>query len=402
MRLPGTTYGRRDRPVLISLFGTFLPRGMPHIYRQVCEVEGFDHWVVTRRRKNERAYPFPRVVALRRSVLRGLSRFWCRWQRRRMPFLPSEVRQILWFSCQRRADVVHVYLGNVAAQLFDYLAREQAARIVSFHGGDLSDHITPAEYRRLSTHADLFLVRSESLRAALEQRGIPPERIRLNPTGVPIPTGFVAKTAPSPGQPVRVLQACRLIAKKGLDVSMKGVHRLVQTGRNVTLDLAGAGPEGRSLRMLAAELGIAQRVRFLGFLDNSALLRSLPDYDVFVHPSRTTSCGDREGIPNSLLEAMANGVPVVATRHSGIPEAITDERDGLLIDRAEPGALARAVQRLLDCPQLYANISRAAHETVAARFSLAVSSRLLETAYREAAVLAETRHRSPLRLRRAA
>jgi glycosyltransferase involved in cell wall biosynthesis len=192
-----------------------------------------------------------------------------------------------------------------------------------------------------------------------------------------------------------MFQACRLIGKKGLDVSLQTVARLVRQGKDVTLDLAGAGPEEPLLRALAQELGIAAQVRFLGFVENAALLRALPDYDVFIHPSRTTASGDREGIPNSLLEAMACGVPVVATRHSGIPEAVTHEESGLLIDAAEPEALARALEALLDHPALYARISQAARETVAARFSIAACAQKLETSYYEAMALARQNRMRP-------
>jgi glycosyltransferase involved in cell wall biosynthesis len=199
-----------------------------------------------------------------------------------------------------------------------------------------------------------------------------------------------------------MLQACRFIEKKGLDVTLGAVQRLLQAERDVVLDLAGGGRDEQTLRTIAADLGISERVRFLGFLDNPTLLRALPDYDVFVHPSRTTLSGDREGIPNSLLEAMANGVPVVATRHSGIPEAVVDTKNGLLIDRADPEALARAVEKLLDHPELYANVSRAAHDTIAARFSISACARALEASYWEAMTLAQARSAGPPRLQHVA
>jgi glycosyltransferase involved in cell wall biosynthesis len=298
---------------------------------------------------------------------------------------------LLRLTREKRAAVVHIYLGNIAAKMLDYLRQERAARIVSFHGGDLAGEMTDAEFEGLCQNTDLFLARSRSLAEALQERGCPPERIRLNTTGVPLPEPFTPKSTPPAGRTVRMLQACRLIGKKGLDVSLQTVARLVRQGRDVTLDLAGAGPEEPMLRALAQELGIAARVRFMGFVENAALLRALSDYDVFVHPSRTTASGDREGIPNSLLEAMAYGVPVVATRHSGIPEAVTHENSGLLIDAAEPEALARAVETLLDHPALYARISRAARETVSARFSLAACGQKLEASYHEAMALAQGR-----------
>jgi len=391
-----------DRPALVSVCGTFLPKEALHIHRQVCAVESFDHWVVTRRRENAGLFPFEKLVTLKKSPFRGLSRLVYRMRGQRVPFSGRETRQLLRLTREKRAAVVHIYLGNVAARAVSYLSREQATRVVSFHGGDLSDDVTAADFRALCSYTDLFLVRSRSLADALEERGCPPERIRLNRTGVPIPSHFTGKTAPPGDRPVRILQACRFIAKKGLDVTLRAVHRLAETGRDVILGLAGGGPEEDRLRCMAGELGLADRVRFLGFLDNPTLLEVLPEYDVFVHPSRTTSSGDREGIPNSILEAMANGLPVVATRHSGIPEAITDRKDGLLIGEADAAALAGAIERLLDFPQLYANISRSAHKTVAARFSIPACARALEASYWEAMEPRQVEMPARLRVRRAA
>jgi glycosyltransferase involved in cell wall biosynthesis len=294
--------------------------------------------------------------------------------------------------------VVHIYLGTVAARAFTFLSRVPAARVVSFHGGDLSDDLSQAEFHTLLKHVDLLLVRSHSLREELERRGCQPNRIRLNRTGIPLPTTFPCSQPPAPATPVRVLQACRLIEKKGLDITLAAVARLISAGRDVSLDLVGSGPEEARLRRIAEEAGISNSVQFLGFLDNAELLKRLPQYHLFVHPSRTTQRGDREGIPNSLLEAMAYGVPIVATRHSGIPEAVRHEDNGLLVDRPCADAVATAMARLLDDRELYVRIARRGQETVRSEFSIPACVQALEQSYEEAIELAQARvARQPLR-----
>ncbi len=106
----------------------------------------------------------------------------------------------------------------------------------------------------------------------------------------------------------------------------------------------------------------------------------------------TTSGKDREGIPNSLLEAMAWGIPGIATRHSGIPEVVEDGVNGLLIDESSPQALARAIARLVSDPGLTAQISRAGQATIAERFTIAACVASLEESYRVAMQLAQSRH----------
>ena len=281
------------RPVLVSVCATFLPKEMLHVWRQIEAVEAFDHWVVTRRRENAEAFPFPQLLTLKKSPWRGVHRAWCRARRRRVPLLGGETRQLLEFTSRKHAAVIHVYLGTVAARALDYLARERAARVVSFHGADLSDALSPAEFEGLSARSELFLARSESLAQALRERGCPAERIRLNPTGIPLPEGFSPHRLPPRGSPVRLLQACRLIEKKGLDVTLAAVAQLVRQGRDVLLDLAGNGAEEGHLRAMAAELGIAGRVRF-SWISRQSLASG---YAREVRPVRPSQPDDALGRP---------------------------------------------------------------------------------------------------------
>jgi colanic acid/amylovoran biosynthesis glycosyltransferase len=186
---------------------------------------------------------------------------------------------------------------------------------------------------------------------------------------------------------LRLLQVCRLIAKKGLDVTLPAVGRLRDAGLPVRLTIAGSGAGEESLRQLTKRLGLEELVHFAGFVMGAALEDLFRESDVFVHPSRETERGDREGIPNSLLEAMSHGLPVVATRHSGIPEAVTDGRDGVLIDHAEPDALAAAIQRVVESRETYTRLSASARHTVETRFSIARCVAALEAAYHEAMAL---------------
>ena len=120
---------------------------------------------------------------------------------------------------------------------------------------------------------------------------------------------------------------------------------------------------------------------FLGFLRNEELLTRFSEYILFLHPSRTTSSGDREGIPNALLEAMGHGVPCVSTKHSGIPEAVTDGVDGWLIDKADSKVLSAKIEDILSDEKEYSKVSRAAYDKVKDKFSLEACRTQLEQVY---------------------
>jgi glycosyltransferase involved in cell wall biosynthesis len=297
-----------------------------------------------------------------------------------------EIAQMLRFCQHRDISLVHVYLGSEALRILPFLEHFNGARVISFHGADLSDEFSAESYAPLWNRAEMFLCRSQSLREQLLAKGCPADRVRLNYTGVPVPSEFAGPHLPDwrNAEPMRLLQACRFIQKKGLDATLHAISLLKDNAVPVSLTLAGEGPEEPSLRAMARELGIADQVVFTGFLARQQLEEAYRRHHLFVHPSRTTPGGDREGIPNSVLEAMAYGLPVISTRHSGIPEAITDGQDGLLVERPDPPSLAAAIQQLIENPPLYERLSRNAHDTVLKRFSLAANAAALETHYHEA------------------
>jgi len=373
-------------PAIASYCATFLPREMLHVYRQVCGVRSFDHWVMTRRHANAAAFPFPQLVELRKSPWRVFNRLWHRVFSDFVPVGRFEIAQMLRFCQHRDVSLVHIYLGSEALRIVSFLERFSGARVISFHGADLSDEFSAETYAPLWNRAELFLCRSQSLREQLLAKGCPANRVRLNYTGVPVPSEFAGRRPPDwrKGEPLRLLQACRFIQKKGLDATLHAIRLLKDKAVPVSLTLAGEGPEEPSLRALARELGIVDQISFGGFLEREQLEEAYRRHHLFVHPSRTTPEGDREGIPNSVLEAMAYGLPVISTRHSGIPEAITDGQDGLLVEHPDPPSLATAIRQLIENPSLYERLSRNAHDTVLKRFSLAANAAALETLYREA------------------
>ncbi|MGB0128535.1 MAG: glycosyltransferase [Rhodocyclaceae bacterium] len=378
------------KPVLISYCATFLKPEMLHVYRQVSAIEAFENWVVTRRRENPSRFPYDKLVVLRKSPLRIFRREAYRLLRRPIPLGGTEVRHLLDLARDHDAALIHIYFGTEAARALPYLRQEQRPKVVSFHGADVSTSLADHDFHALLGCVDLFLARSHTLAEQLLARGCPAERIRLSRTSVPIPD------TPLPAGPARsgrfrLLQACRFIPKKGLDTTLQALAQLSDWGHDVTLDLAGSGPEQEALEALVRRLGLQHRVRFLGFLPNQELLSRMPDYSLFVHPSRVTASGDREGIPNAMLEAMACGLPVVATAHSGIPEAVSNGVEGRLVPQDDPAAMAEAIAEVLGDRGRYATMSVAARARVVREFSEERAIRELCSAYSDAIAHAQER-----------
>ncbi|HEX5473905.1 MAG TPA: glycosyltransferase [Vicinamibacterales bacterium] len=191
--------------------------------------------------------------------------------------------------------------------------------------------------------------------ARLRREGVRRSRIRVVPNEIEVPDG----PARSPRPIARVLTVANLRAEKGHDVLIDAVARVSRA--TVAFDLAGDGPCRSALEARARARGVADRVRFLGHRDDVPQL--LAQADAFVLPSRT------EAFPNGLVEAMAAGLPVIASGVGGISELVEDGVTGLLVPPGDPGALAAAVDRLAADPQAAWAMGAAARRLVVERYA---------------------------------
>lgn len=160
----------------------------------------------------------------------------------------------------------------------------------------------------------------------------------------------------------RLLSVGRLVPKKGHDQVLRALALLRAHGEEFQWELFGAGPLEAGLKALAAELGLGSRAAFHGAVAHPRLAARLSEGGVAVFGCVEAEDGDRDGLPNALLEAMAAGLPVVATAVSAIPEALRDGVDGLLVPPRDPAALAAALRRLRRDPVLAARLGASARE----------------------------------------
>ena len=165
-----------------------------------------------------------------------------------------------------------------------------------------------------------------------------------------------------------ILSVGRLREKKGLDTLIDACGVLRERGQAFVCEIVGYGEEQGRLQAHIERQGLVDHVRLVGKLPREQVIARYARAAVYVQPSRIAADGDRDGIPNVLLEAMAMGLPVVASRISGIPELVGHCHNGLLVEPDEPEALADAITQLLKQPQLCADLGRRARQTVIASF----------------------------------
>ena len=153
--------------------------------------------------------------------------------------------------------------------------------------------------------------------------------------------------APRDDGEVRLLTVARLVEKKGHAHALRAIARVRDELPSLRYDVIGDGPLRADLEALAGTLGIADRVHFHGAASSDAVRRAMDDADLFVLPSVTASDGDEEGTPTVLLEAAYRRLPVLSTRHAGIPEMVADGESGVLVAEGDDAALADGLRAMV-------------------------------------------------------
>jgi len=262
--------------------------------------------------------------------------------------------------------------GNKAVRLRDIGAI--SGKIVTiFHGYDMTaipkscgDNV----YERLFATGDLFLPISEHWRNRLIQMGCDPDKIIVHRMGVDLESLTFIPRVISGGSPIRIITVARLVEKKGVEYGIRAVAALVEKFPQITYEIAGDGPLRESLQALIEELGINNKIRLIGWRSNDEIKRLLRCAHILLAPSVTAENGDQEGIPVALMEAMAMGLPVISTFHSGIPELIDDGVSGYLVPERDVDTLALKIFTLIEYPDESTRMARAGRDKIKTKFDI--------------------------------
>lgn len=282
-------------------------------------------------------------------------------------------------------DVVHCHFGpsGVFGAMLSELGLLRGPIVVTFYGHDVTRY--PLErgeqvYARLFARAELVLALDPLMKQRLEALGAPPNRLSVHPLGVDAER-FVPSTRKGPAPPLRLLSVGRLVDKKGFADGLRAVAVLRTRGIDLHYRIAGDGPLGPELHRMAAELGVADCVEFLGQVSHADMPGLVAESHVVVVPSVRATDGDEEGTPTIIIEAMACAVPVVATRHAGVPFLVEDGVTGWLVDEHDAETLADRICDLADPDQATA-FGAAALSAYRVRFDTKLLVQRLEMHYR--------------------
>jgi colanic acid/amylovoran biosynthesis glycosyltransferase len=375
-----------SRPVVAFYCATFLKPEMLHIYRQITALERCRPVVIAQKRENDAVFPFDKIDIVPKPATHFLRRFWFR-QLRDRPWQVSsrELDALIAILERANAQLLHIFFGQIAVHLLPLIRTWPRPTIVSFHGADVLVDMEKTAYRAATQEmldaVQRVFVRSESLRHAVINLGCAENKIDIIRTGIPLAQfPFREREYPQDGK-WRFVQVGRLIEKKGVPMSLRAFAKFADRYPESKFTVAGEGPLLTQLQELARQLKIDNRVSFTGFISQENLRELLYASHIFLQPSETGRDGNQEGVPNSMLEAMASGLPVFATQHGGIPEAIENGVSGVLVPEQDHDALARALLDAVQDRQLLLRLARNGAEAVAEEFDQSTQVRRLENLY---------------------
>ena len=282
--------------------------------------------------------------------------------------------RVLSIDPQRSYDIVHCHFGpnGLKALELQDMGLLKGPLVVSFHGYDLSQRLLQFGencYNKLFRKGALFLPISTFWRKRLIELGCSPEKIRVQRMGIDCDAFTYVPRHYKEGEDVRLISVCRLTEKKGIEYAIEAVMETAQSCR-LSYTIVGDGPLRPKLEQQIRESGASRIIRIVGWKLRSDIIKMLGEAHALLAPSVIAGDGDMEGIPVTIMEAMARGLPVVSTYHSGIPELVIDHENGYLAPERDAGELAKCLRELAGHPERWEEMGARGRKHVDRNFNV--------------------------------
>jgi colanic acid/amylovoran biosynthesis glycosyltransferase len=282
---------------------------------------------------------------------------------------------IPWLK-QSPYDIILCHFGRngLKANLLRDLGLTQAKIVVVFHGYDISLYLAihgQDIYQDLFSQVDLVQPISQHWERKLLDLGCPKNKILVHHMGIDCNKFQYRAEQPSSSQ-IHLVSIARLVAKKGLQYSIQAVAQLIPRYPNLEYQIIGDGVLKEDLEQLIKQLNITKNVKLLGWRQQPEVAAIIAQADILLAPSITSQDGDCEGIPVSLMESMARGLPVISTYHSGIPELIENGVSGYLLPERDITNLATKIEHLITNPELRQKMGQAGRQKVETDYNIQI------------------------------
>ena len=284
----------------------------------------------------------------------------------------------------KRLDVIYCHFGPTANEYLFLKDIFKIPYVTKFYGYDVSSYIKQQGkdvYKELFKKGDLFLSIGNNMKDRLIQLGCPKDKIIIHHMGIDVEKfKFNSQRLHHNGK-INILTIARLVEKKGLWYSIEAVARTIKKYPNIEYKIIGDGPCKNELQRYISNLGVNGRIRLVGKKNSLEVSAFMREADIFLLSSITATDGDMEGIPVSLMEAQAVGLPTLSTYHSGIPEVVKDGKSGFLVPEKNIEALSEKLIHLIEHPEKWPKLGRNGRSLVEEKFNIVQLNKKLEEIY---------------------
>jgi colanic acid/amylovoran biosynthesis glycosyltransferase len=281
-------------------------------------------------------------------------------------------------------DIIHCHFGpnGLLGVSLRELGAIKGKIVTAFHGYDMSIYVKQQGndvYNNLFDKGDLFLPISERWENRLVELGCGENKILVHHMGIDCGKLSFNMSKSGNGKHVRILTIARLVEKKGVEYGIRAVTELSRKYNNIEYNIVGDGPLRDNYTCLIQESNMSDKINLLGSKVQQQVYNLIATSHIFLCPSVTSTDGDQEGIPVALMETMMAGLPIVSTRHSGIPELVQDGVSGFLVPERDVDALAEKLIYLIEHPEIWSEMGRAGRAFVEANYDInKLNDRLVE------------------------
>ena len=282
---------------------------------------------------------------------------------------------LLCLNIRKKYDIINCHFGwrGSLAILLRELGVLQGQVVTTFHGLDITSDIRKfgdQVYKQLFIQGDLFLPISERWQHRLVELDCNKDKIIVHHMGINCDRFHFTPRQLSATKTVRFVSISRLTEKKGIEYGVRAISKLAKRKYPIEYNVVGDGPLKQDLEQLIIELGLEDTVKLLGWKQQQEIVDILNQSHIFIAPSVTATNGDQEGIPVVLMEAMAMGLPIVSTQHSGIPELVEEGVSGFLVPERDVDALTEKLAHLIEHPEIWPAMGKAGRIQVEEHYNI--------------------------------
>lgn len=272
-------------------------------------------------------------------------------------------------------DIIHCQFATFGylGQGIRILVAPNCKLIMALRGYEISWFLTwggKDVFNQLFKQGDFFLPNCDYFKHRIIKLGCDQNKIAVIRSGIDCRRFFFSPRSLPPDHRVRIVTTGRLVEKKGIEYGIRAVAKLAKVNRNIEYSIIGDGPLKEDLQQLIEQLGVGDLVKLVGRKQQQEVIEILDNSQIFIAPSVTGEDGNQEGIPNVLKEAMAMGLPVISTHHSGIPELIEDGISGFLVPERDADTLAEKLSYLIEHPEVWSEMGQAGRNYVEQHYDI--------------------------------